>query len=120
MFSTDGNISSRNARNEAMLFISFGGDGNSCELKAMLVHSQLLTSFKNPLMSLSPSYNLPILKKIPLEWQFWFAVSKPNSFGYVQDTVHIAVNLKSRLLQPPIVLPTEKYLAGLHHLRLVQ
>ena len=38
----------------------------------------------------------------------------------VQDVIHNAVKLKSRLLKPPVVLPMGGYVAGVHHLRLVQ
>ena len=58
--------------------------------------------------------------QIPSQWLSWFAVRKPTSIAYIQDTVHIAVKLKSRLIKPSIILPLGKYLAGVHHLRLVQ
>ena len=36
-----------------------------------------------------------------------------------RDMVHVAVKLKSRLIKPSIILPMGKYIAGIHHLRLV-
>lgn len=98
--------------------VSFGADGDSREMKAMQVSTQLL-SYEDSITSLSPSSKLPNLV-IPSEWQSWFAVKKPTSIAYIQDIVHIAVKLKSRLIKPSIVLPLGRYLAGVHHLRLVQ
>ena len=69
--------------------------------------------------SLSPSHSLQKLL-IPAESCSWFAIKKATSIAYVQDIVHIAVKLKSRLIKPSIILPLGKYLAGVHHLRIVQ
>ena len=38
----------------------------------------------------------------------------------MQDIVYLAVKLKARLLNPSIILPIGKFLAGIHHLRLIQ
>ena len=38
----------------------------------------------------------------------------------MQDVVHLAVKLKARLLSPSVVLPFGGFLAGAHHLQLVQ
>ena len=99
--------------------ISFGADGDTREMKAMQVSCQLLLSTKPPLFSLSPTHNLPTLA-IPPKWKSWFAAQHPTSISCVQDTVHVAVKLKARLLQPSIVLPLSSYLAGSHHLHFVQ
>ena len=56
---------------------------------------------------------------IPSEWRKWYALKKPTAIAYVQDMVHVAVKLKSRLIKPSIILPMGKYIAGVHHLRLV-
>ena len=98
---------------------SFGADGDSRELKAMQVSAQLLFTSRTLKSLLSPSSSLQKLP-IPSEWLSWFAVRKPTAIAYIQDIVHVAVKLKSRLLKPSIVLPLGKYLAGVHHLRLVQ
>ncbi len=37
----------------------------------------------------------------------------------MQDIVHVGVKLKCRLLKPSIVLPLGKFVAGVHHLRIV-
>ena len=47
-------------------------------------------------------------------------MKNPTSVSYIQDTVHIAVKLKSRLMKPSIILPMGKYAASIAHLRLVQ
>ena len=39
--------------------------------------------------------------------------------AYVQDAVHVAVKLKSRLIKPSIILPLGDYIAGVHHLNLI-
>ena len=38
----------------------------------------------------------------------------------VQDTAHVGVKLKARLLTPSIVLPLGKYAAGNHHIRFIK
>ena len=98
---------------------SFGADGDSRELKAMQVSAQLLFKSPTPQSFITPSSSLQKLP-IPSDWLSWFAVRKPTAVAYVQDIVHVAVKLKSRLVKPSIVLPLGKYLAGVHHLRLVQ
>ena len=46
-------------------------------------------------------------------------MKRPATVAYIQDMVHLAVKLKSRLLRPSIILPLGKYTAGGHHLRLL-
>ena len=99
--------------------VSFGADGDSREMKAMQVSCQLLLATKPSLSSLSPTQNLATLT-IPPKWKTWFAIQHPTTISCVQDTVHIAVKLKARLLQPSIVLPLGSYLAGSHHLHFIQ
>ena len=41
-----------------------------------------------------------------------------TSVAYVQDTIHLAVKLKARLLKTSIILPLGNFVAGLHHLRI--
>ncbi len=50
----------------------------------------------------------------------WFPIKYPTTIAYVQDTVHIAVKLKSRLLKPSIILPLGKYTAGIHSLQSIK
>ena len=42
-----------------------------------------------------------------------------TSIPYIQDYVHVAVKLKSRLLKPSIILPMGHYLAGGHHFNIL-
>lgn len=98
--------------------ISFGADGDSRELKSMQVSTNLLFSSTNSMALLSPS-NTSDKVSIPIEWRPWFAIKNPAAISYVQDIVHVAVKLKSRLIKPSILLPLGKYAAGVHHLRLV-
>ena len=98
--------------------ISFGGDGDSRLLRAMKISSQLKISGPDKsLYSLSPS-SLTAELKLPKEWT-WFWSEKITSILHIQDYVHVAVKLKSRLLKPSIILPMGQYLAGAHHLRIL-
>jgi len=47
-------------------------------------------------------------------------MKRPASIAYIQDMVHVAVKLKTRFLQPSIILPFGNYLAGVHHLKIIQ
>lgn len=99
--------------------VSFGWDGGSRIMKGMHVSTDLYTSAREPLLE-----NIPRPKekspKIPANWSYWFCIERQNSIAYVQDIVHVAVKLKSRLLKPSILLPMGGYIAGAHHLRIVQ
>jgi len=55
--------------------------------------------------------------KLHTEW-IWYWSQKAASVLYIQDYVHVAVKLKSRLLKPSIILPVGHYLAGSHHLKI--
>ena len=98
--------------------VSFGADGDSRELKAMKTSCQLSNSksLDQKLFMMSPS-NLSTRVKQPDNWT-WFRVKNSTSIAYVQDPVHVAVKLKTRMTKPSIVLPIGKYLAGIHHLQL--
>ena len=39
----------------------------------------------------------------------WFRVKYSTSIAYVQDPVHVAVKLKTRMTKPSTVLPIGKY-----------
>ena len=81
----------------------------------MLVSTQLLTTVQSSLKTFS-SDKIPI----PPEWNSWFAMKKPTTVAFVQNMVHVAVKLKTRLLKPSLVLSFGNYVAGVHHLRIVQ
>jgi len=54
----------------------------------------------------------------PKKW-LWFWVKNLTTIAYVQDTVHITVKMKSRLLKPSTVLPMGNFTAGVHHLQIL-
>ena len=83
----------------------------------MQVSTNLFSS-ANTMAVLPPSISSDKVS-IPTEWRQWFAANNPTAISYVQDIVHVAVKLKSRLIKPSIVLPLGSYFAGVHHLRLV-
>lgn len=70
--------------------------------------------------SLAHCLPTPLSKlSIPLEWKEWFHVDA-STLACVQDTVHVAVKLKCRLVKPSSLLPMGKYVAGIQHLRMLQ
>lgn len=107
----------KECRKRGITVVSHGADGDSREVKSMKASCRLF--FDDPKFSqLSPSYNIPVLK-IPKEWSSWFILKNPTNISFVQDTVHLPVKLKCRLLKPSIVLPLGNYTAGSHHLNLI-
>ena len=96
--------------------VSFGGDGDSRLMKAMRISVCLLSkqiephSLESPLQSIS----------IPSAWSTWFWIHRLSSATYVQDVVHVAVKLKSRLIKPSVVLPMGDFVAGVHRLQIVR
>ena len=94
--------------------IGFGGDGDSRLMKAMRVSVLLLTPAQDPLHGNQPNYSP--CAALPKSWNKWFCiVQKPVLF--VQDTVHLAVKLKSRLLNPNVTLKMGPNCeAGTYHL----
>ena len=98
--------------------VSFGEDGDSREMKSMRV-SCYLQYKPDSSLQFSPSSFLPKMK-LPKDWMEWFALKYPTSICYIQDTVHIAVKMKSCLLKPSIVLPLGKYTAGMHSLSTIK
>ena len=64
------------------------------------------------------SHSLPtnyISPSIPTTWENWFHI-QPINIAYVQDTVHLAVKLKSHLLKPNIALRMGDYIATGSHI----
>ena len=88
--------------------LSFGADGDSRVMKCMKESTSLMAP-------LSVKDVPPNFVCAPENWQGWFYI-QPSNIGYVQDTVHLAVKLKSRLLKPNIVLPMGNYVATGGHL----
>ena len=63
---------------------------------------------------MSPSSKL----EVPNHWT-WFWLKKTAFVVYIQDYVHVAVKIKSRLLKPLVILPMGQFLAGAHHLKIL-
>lgn len=98
--------------------ISFGADGDSRLLRAMKISCQFKVSATDKsFYNLSPS-SLADQVEIPKEWT-WFWLQKTSLLPYIQDYIHIAVKLKSRLLKPSIIIPMGKYLVCSHHLKIL-
>ena len=97
--------------------VSYGADGDSKQLRSMKLSTGLFkksSTNSKTLVQISPSI------KIPEKWKSWFLLQNPSSIAYVQDTIHIAVKLKARLMRTSIILPFGNFIAGIHHLRIVQ
>ena len=104
-----------------IMVTTFSGDGDSRIMKAMKVSVSLFCSsndaLKAEVISTSPAQQIPI----PETWKEWFHTELKSSVVYVQDTVHLGVKLKARLLKPSIVLPMgPHYLASGNHFRLIK
>ena len=84
---------------------SYEADGDSQELKGMRITSGLfLKPSESTHVATSTMFKIKPTE-IQKEWPKWFAITKPTSISCVQDTVHIAVKLKSKLLRPSSILP---------------
>ena len=99
--------------------LSFGSDGDSRLMKSMKVSASFRTPQPEPLTAHLPPASLLHAPAIPPDWSEWYHII-PNGICYVQDTVHIAVKLKSRLLKPHIVLPMGKFFVNSSHLHAVK
>ena len=97
--------------------VSYGGDGDSRLMKAMKVVMQE-TKENTTLQPLVPGSILP-KPNIPNKWKEWYTM-KASAIAYVQDAVHIAVKLKSRLLKPSVVLHMGSYTATGQHLQMLK
>ena len=56
----------------------------------------------------------------PSSWSSWFTIRNITNVSYVQDTIHLGVKLKARLLTYSQILPLGKYSAQPLHLSLLQ
>jgi len=93
--------------------ISYGADGDSKQLRGMKLSTGLFKkSSVNSKTLLRISYSI----KIPEKWKSWFLLHNPTCVAYVQDTIHLAVKLKARLMKTSIILPFGNFVAGIHHL----
>jgi len=106
----------RECEKREITVLSFGADGDSKLLKAMRVSMSLAVDTNESLKGVVPSMStLNFIKS----WYSWF-YCLPRTTSFVQDTVHIAVKLKARLLKPSIALAMGKYTATGKHLHLLK
>ena len=97
--------------------IGASADGDSRLLSAMRLASKL-HSVKTDL-----EFNVGQVltqSSIPTAWSKWFALKEFRDIVFVQDTVHLAVKLKSRLLTHSQILPLGSYSAESSHLSMLQ
>jgi len=105
--------------------ISFGADGDSRLLTSMRLslklHNYLPKQYQHFLITneLFPQCQ-PLV--IPPTWSSWFSAKNIVNSTFVQDTVHLGVKLKARLLTYSQILPIYmgNYCAQSSHLSLVQ
>ena len=118
MCSCDGNTLYEECKKINIKVVSFGGDGDSRVMRAMRVSTGLFSRQVN----LEQKEALLSVKTIsfPTTWTNWFWMHRPGNIAFVQDTVHIAVKLKCRLLKPSTLLAMGSYVAGVQHLRTVK
>ena len=89
-------------------------------MKAMKESTQLFTSKPDA------SYKqVPVCPKnspdIPQSLNSWFLINVVSNISYVQDVIHIATKLKSRLLKPSIILPVgPHYSASGNHIKMIR
>ena len=99
-----------------IVVVSCGADGDPKLLKAMRVSASLVVDDDEPLKQVVPSMTSLNFPKL---WYSWFHCL-PKTTCFVQDTVHIAVKLKARLLKPSVTLAMGKYTATGRHLHLLK
>ena len=99
-----------------IVVLSFGADGDSRVMKCMTLSTALTipgSLCTEKVSAFTNASKSPV--SIPEDWKGWFHIA-PNLIGFVQDTVHVAVKLKSRLLKPGIALRMGKFTATGDHL----
>lgn len=101
-----------------VMVLSVGGDGYSRLMKAMRSCVNLFATGDELLSCYFPTPSLKF-SGVQLRWKNWFLIDA-STLACVQDTVHIAVKLKSQLVKPSSLLPMGEYVAGIHHLRMLQ
>lgn len=100
-----------------ILVVSFGGNGDSRLMKVMRVSVSLSIPSTESLLQEVPACCITP-PSIPKQWISQLHI-RPKSVSYVQDIVHVAVKLKSRLLRPSILLPIGSYIAAGHHVHMI-
>ncbi len=92
--------------------VNFAADGDSRLLRATL----LTLNIKNDGLEPPISKSTHVFSK---QFHPWVLVKGIPTVLCVQDTVHIGVKLKARLLKPSIILPLGNYMASFSHLQMV-
>ena len=101
--------------------VSFGADGDSRLLTSMRVMSKLYSYSSKKCNYISFDNDNSMLDLVPSAWKSWFFIAKARTVCFVvQDTVHLGVKLKARLLTLSQFLPMGKHSAVVSHLHLVQ
>lgn len=96
--------------------ISFSGDGDTQLLKSMSLSSKFYSySTKSIPTKFENVFSEESMKNIPLKWikSIWFAVERVTRISPVQDTVHLRVKLKARLMTHSQILALDKFLLSL-------
>ena len=103
--------------------ISFSADGDSRLLTSMRLslklHNYLPKQYQRYLIT-NESFPQCQPLVIPPTWSSWFSAKNIVNSTFVQDTVHLGVKLKARLLTYSQILPMGNYCAQSSHLSLVQ
>lgn len=99
-----------------IVVLSFGRDEDSRLMKSMKVSSSFNAPPSDPLLIHIPCTTLLDSVIIPDGWADWLFTTR-NVISFVQDIVHVAVKLKSRLLKPQIVLLMGNFFASSNNLR---
>ena len=98
-------------------FIGISADGDSRLLSAMRLSSKLQSVKTDLEFNVS---QVPKLNSLPPAWRKWFSLQQFSDMVFVQDTVHLGVKLKSRLLTRSQILPLGSYSAESSHLCILQ
>ena len=97
--------------------ISFGGDGDGRLMRARQISTGLF--FQSSVLANTVCASSLKSPRIPESWYSWFLIKHPSAITYVQDTIHIAVKLKTRLLRHSLILPIGNYIVAVQHLQLL-
>jgi len=102
--------------------ISFSGDGDTRLLQSMRLSTQLYSySSESIPVTLTSPFSEQLSKSIPPHWikSKWFAINAISNISPVQDTVHLGVKLKARLMSNSQVLALGNFSALSAHLLLL-
>ena len=97
--------------------IGVSADGDSRLLSAMCLSSKLQSVKTDFEFNVS---QVPKLDSLPPAWRKWFSLQQFSDMVFVQDTVHLGVKLKSRLLTHSQLLTLGSYSAESSHLCILQ